>query len=447
MPDVHSAAIADANNRYGEAVNLAIPVRRGPWTGSVARRLLALTLLITGCSPVQPSQHGNGMSISGTGTPVTRWSLAADRLGRDTANWRTMAIMHIAMHDALNAAEPRFARWSPTSANEPAPNGASPLVAMAAAAHQVMLVRHRHEAAAEANALLRLARRAEPPGPAVEAGVRLGTAIGRDAIARYPEPASAPKLFIEGQGAGQWRPTPPYFQNGPVSTVKPFLFESAHLLRGPPPPQLGSPRYVAELEEVRRLGGKQSTERSAEQVKAAEFWAQQSSQRNFIHLAAAMLQEQSTDVWAQARFMSQLASALADSFILSWNEKNHWAAWRPVTAINLGSEGLPPDPNWEPLLVTPAHPEYPSGHAADCSTGAHMMKAFPGKAPLTVAYTTMDRPAPMTLYFPSFDAVAAECAESRIWAGAHFRAANDEGQRLAAIIARRASTSVPPLRQ
>jgi hypothetical protein len=412
----------------------------------VTSRLLALTLLVTGCSAVQPSQYGSETSLSKTGTPVTRWSLAADRLSGDTANWRTMAIMHIAMHDALNAAEPRFARWSPASANEPAPNGASALVAMAAAAHQVMLARHRDEAAGEANALLRLARSAEPHGPAVEAGMRLGTAIGRATIARYPEPASAPKPFTVGQGAGQWRPTPPYFQNGPVSNVKPFLFESVHVLRGPPPPQLGSPRYVAELEEVRRLGGKQSTERSPEQVKAAEFWARQSSQRNFIHLAAAMLREQSTDVWAQARFMSQLASALADSFIMSWDEKNHWAAWRPVTAINLGSEGLPADPDWEPLLVTPAHPEYPSGHAADCSTGARMMKAFPGRLPRTVAYTAMDRAAPMTLHFPTFEAVAAECAESRIWAGAHFRAANEEGQRLAAMIARQASASVPPLR-
>jgi hypothetical protein len=101
-----------------------------------------------------------------TGTPVCRWSLAADRLGRGNANWRTMAVMHIAMHDALNAVEPRFARWAPATPDEAAPHGASAPVAMAAAAYQVLLARHQENAAEEADALFRAAVAAEPPGPA-----------------------------------------------------------------------------------------------------------------------------------------------------------------------------------------------------------------------------------------------------------------------------------------
>jgi hypothetical protein len=62
-----------------------------------------------------------------------------------------------------------------------------------------------------------------------------------------------------------------------------------------------------------------------------------------------------------------------------------------------------------------------------------------------VAYTANDFRTPTTRHFPSFGALSSECAESRIWAGAHFRAANEEGQRLGAIIARRALDSVPPL--
>ena len=235
--------------------------------------------------------------------------------------------------------------------------------------------------------------------------------------------------------------------NGLVGDAKPLLFEGAADVRGPPPPPLGSPRSVADAEEVRRLGGARSAERTAEQSEAARFWAYQSSQRNFVHLAVNLLQERplAGGNWAEARLMSQLAAALADSFVLAWNEKRHWAWWRPVTALNLGSEGVPADPAWRPLFGTPPHPDYPSGHATDCATGAQVLEGVFGPPGGTAAYTAIDLRTPVTRRFPTFAAISVECAESRIWAGAHFRAANEEGRRLGAAIARRALASVPAL--
>jgi hypothetical protein len=46
-------------------------------------------------------------------------------------------------------------------------------------------------------------------------------------------------------------------------------------------------------------------------------------------------------------------------------------------------------------------------------------------------------------HFPSFGAAAEECADSRVWAGAHFRFANDEGLRIGRAIAARALEAVP----
>jgi hypothetical protein len=394
-------------------------------------------------------EHGGEAAPAplGGGTAVGRWSFAADRLGRGRANWRSMAVMHMAMHDTLNAAEPRFARWAPAAPDEPPADGAAPLVAMAAAAYQVLLAFHQEDAAEEADPLFRAALAAEPTGPALHAGVRLGAAIGLATAARHPAPTAIPQPFPEGLGEGEWRPSPPFLVNGLVGDAKPFLFESAAALRGPPPPPLGSPRYVAEAEEVRRLGGGRSAERSAEQSEAARFWAYQSSQRNFIHLAADLLQEQPLPggAWAEARLMSQLAAALADSFIVAWDEKRHWARWRPATAVKLGGGGVAADPLWEPFLGTPPHPDYPSGHAADCAAGARVLEGVFGTPRGTVAYSAIDLRTPTTRRFPDFAAIAGECAESRIWAGAHFRAANEEGQRIGAIIARRALESVPAL--
>jgi PAP2 superfamily len=412
-------------------------------------RCLVLLALLAPPASAQMLRHGGEAPPPppATGTPVGRWSVAADRLGRGAANWRSMAVMHIAMHDALNAAEPRFARWAPAAPDEPPADGASPLVAMAAAAYQVLLARHQEDAAEEADPLFRAALAAEPAGPAVDAAIRLGAAIGLAAAARHPAPATLPQPFPEGHGPGQWRPTPPFLMNGLVGDAKPLLFESAADVRGPPPPPLGSPRSVADAEEVRRLGGARSAERTAEQSEAARFWAYQSSQRNFVHLAVNLLQERplAGGNWAEARLMSQLAAALADSFVLAWNEKRHWAWWRPVTALNLGSEGVPADPAWRPLFGTPPHPDYPSGHATDCATGAQVLEGVFGPPGGTAAYTAIDLRTPVTRRFPTFAAISVECAESRIWAGAHFRAANEEGRRLGAAIARRALASVPAL--
>jgi hypothetical protein len=318
---------------------------------------------------------------------------------------------------------------------------------MAAAAYQVLLARHQEDAAEAADPLFRAALAAEPSGSAVDAGIRLGAAIGLAAAARHAAPTAIPRPFPEGSAPGQWRPTLPSFVNGLVGDAKPFLFGSAAEVRGPPPPPLGSPRFVADVEEVRRLGGVRSAERTPEQFEAARFWAYQSSQRNFIHLAVTLLEEQPLPggAWAEARLMSQLSAALADSFILAWDEKLYWAWWRPVTALNLGSEGVPADPHWRPLFGTPPHPDYPSGHAADCATGARVLEGVFGILRGAIAYTAVDLRTPAMRRFPDFAAVASECAESRIWAGAHFRAASEEGQRIGAVVARRALESVPLL--
>jgi hypothetical protein len=60
----------------------------------------------------------------------------------------------------------------------------------------------------------------------------------------------------------------------------------------------------------------------------------------------------------------------ADAGIGCWNAKYKYGFWRPATAIPVGggNSDLAADPAWTPLVATPAHPEYPAGHA--CATGA-----------------------------------------------------------------------------
>lgn len=398
---------------------------------------------------------------------VTAWTREADRLGNGGANWRTLVIMHMAMHDALNAARPIYRRWYPPGPGEPQPNGALPEAAMAAAAGRVLSLMH-PDHRAEIQRLSRYWLGQSPPGPGLDAGVALGEAIGTETLNHrafdgfehvYPFP------FRDADGS--WRPAPPDFVDSNTTSTKPYLFPTRDGPGTVPPPALGSPDYRRYVEEARHIGARTGAERTEAQTYAAFFWAYQSSQRGFIRLGATLLDQHPIQggLPAQARMMSQLAAALADSAVLIWAEKEKYSYWRPVTALHVGGYGVAADPAWEPLIDTPPHPEYPSGHASDCFVGAEYLAAVFGSGFSPVHYvspsalkfantvtmgmgqhTQVGNLNDLPRDFPSFAAAADECALSRLWSGAHFRSADDEAHRVAHAIVARALASVPPLK-
>jgi hypothetical protein len=404
---------------------------------------------------------------------VTRWTLIGDHYGNGVANWRTLAIMQMAMHDALNAAHSVYGRWSPAASGEPAAGGANPEVAMIAAAAEVLVMLH-PEREAETSTVLATMMARYPDDAGKPAGRRLGQAIGRAAVAQRAHDGFDNVHFFQGADvAGRWRPTPSLFASSPTNEIRPFLFPTASDVPATPPPVLGTPPYRQQLAETRSLGGLHGSRRTAEQTTAAFFWAYQSSQRGFVNLAVRLLAAHPPrgGVYDEARVMAELTVALADSAIITWNEKAMFSFWRPITAIR--ADGA--DPAWEPLIQTPPFPEYPSGHATDCYVGDGVLEdAFPNLAgPIVyLSSANLERldgsapPAAPTSFgmgqhaqsdqtklaggterrFPSLAAAAEECASSRIWAGAHFSAAERESKRLADIIVRRALEAAPATR-
>ena len=399
---------------------------------------------------------------------VTEWTLEADRLGHGGANWHTLAIMHQAIHDAANAVQPRYARWSLPLADEPPAAGARLEAAIAGAAAQVLVNMHPDQQA-EIGVLFQSAMRRLPVGPAVQAGLTLGQAIGNAAVARRRgDGYERVHAFIGDNTPGRWRPAPPSFETSNTTAAVPFLFASRNWNGASAPPALGSPAFLRDVAEVRRMGGMQTSARTAVETYAAAYWAYQSSQRGFIRLAVSLLDSDPLPggLVDHARMMSQLASAMADAAIMAWAEKERFAYWRPITVIQAGYSGVKPDPGWMSLIETPPHPEYPSGHATDCFTGAGVLAGVFGRgvAPITyVAQSGMPQAevaaigmgqhaqignlAAVGREFSSFEAIARECSLSRIWAGAHFRSGNREAERLGGEIAGRALAAVPSARR
>lgn len=395
---------------------------------------------------------------------VTEWTLEADRLGGGGANWHTLAIMHRAMHDAANAVQPRYARWAPPLADEPPAHGAVQEAAIAGAAAQVLVDLH-PDHQSEIGSLFQSALQHLPVDADVQAGLTLGQAIGNAAVSRRTADGyERIHAFVGDDAPGRWRPVPPDFATSNTTAVVPFLFASRDWQGASPPPALDSPKFLLEVAEARRMGALHASDRSDAQTDAAFYWAYQSSQRGFVHLAVRLLDSDPLPggLLDHARAMSQLATAMADSAIMTWSEKEEFLFWRPITVIQAGAPGIAADPGWAPLIDTPPHPEYPSGHAADCFTGAAMLAGVFGQGITPVTYVAQSgRPqaeaaaigmgqhvqignlAAVARTFPSLPSVAQECALSRIWAGAHFRSADEEAERLGTEIAARALAAVP----
>src|SRR5262249_58580448 len=73
-----------------------------------------------------------------------------------------------------------------------------------------------------------------------------------------------------------------------------------------------------------------------------------------------------------ARFMSLVSMANLDALIAVFDAKYQYTFWRPITAIRNGDIDDNPATErvatWQPIDVTPMHPEYPWAHCID--TGA-----------------------------------------------------------------------------
>jgi hypothetical protein len=193
---------------------------------------------------------------------------------------------------------------------------------------------------------------------------------------------------------------------------------------------LHSAEYVADYNEVKGLGGADSKTRTAEQSQIARFWYEPSPGVH-IRLARDLAVTRKLNLWDSARLFALLHLASADCLIAGYGAKYRYNFWRPVTAIRYGAyDGNPQtaaDPTWNSYLETPSHPEYLSNHAVLCAAWAEILARFFGTDQFNFTMTSA-RPYPgITRSFKSFWQSAQEAADSRVYAGVHFRSSCRDG--------------------
>ncbi|HRF04578.1 Ig-like domain-containing protein, partial [Accumulibacter sp.] len=391
---------------------------------------------------------GNTLSVARTLTRVTAthsdavldWNaIALEAIKRDVTDppvaTRVLAIQSLAVFDTLAAIEGTPAYLVQRTVNGPISISA----AVAQAAYRVLSQLYPAQRASF-DAALQTSLAGVPEGAARTAGIALGQEIA-DAVLAI-RAADGYRNFITDDGStaiGKWRPTGPAFltaEDPQWSYLAPFALSSGDAFRAPPPPALDSLAYAQALEEVRSLGSATSITRSADQTEQALFWADGGGSLtppgHWSQIASQVAREQGNSLSANARLLAQVNVALADAAIACWDTKYAYDFWRPETAIHNagadGNAGTAQDASWRPLLISPAHPDYVSGHSTFSAAAAEVLAATFGDA---VSFTTTSSTLPgVTRSYGSFSQAAAEAGASRVYGGIHTSFADLAGREL-----------------
>ena len=360
---------------------------------------------------------------------------------------RTTAMMHLAMHDALNTINPAFDRYVYDGVSP----GANPVAAVSAAAYEIATSQYPDQSAVfdelrdrwQSAALSESGAAGAALGRAAAAAVlaaRDGDGWDREAeynwhpmapgvYAEFHEHSGTPQGFIFGAG---W------------ARARGFALTTPDEFRAPPPPDIESYAYVRAFDEVKKVGRFQSMVRTADQTHLALWW-KDFAENSHNRLARDLIQKEDLSLSESIRLLALVNMAIFDAYISSFDNKFHYNFWRPYTAIrwadNDGNPDTVKEATWTNLhRHTYAFPSYPSAHGTACAAAMQAFtEVFGDNYSFDMRTSTVDIAGPFSgkidmqppiRSFDRFSDAANECGLSRIFLGIHFRFDSIEGVHL-----------------
>lgn len=401
---------------------------------------------------------------------------------------RAMAIVHIAMFDAVNAV---FGGYQSYTGLPPAPDGTSTNAAIAQAAHDTLVALFPSQAASF-NTRLAADLALIPAGDGKTQGIDLGRRAAATILAlrandgsQHPEPQIGVDYFYS-DFPGEWIEDPISLKTVALGahwgSVRPFVLTSGDQFRVPAYPALTSPEFTAAFNEVKRLGGDgivTPSARTEDQTHAAIFWAYDGTPslcappRLYNQLTVKLSDQIGASAVEFARLLALVNVAMADAGIAIWESKYYYKFCRPVTALRStardGNPALVADPTWTPLGApasnldgpnfTPPFPSYPSGHAGFGGALFQTLRHVYGTDQIPFTFVsdefngvTRDHTGAVRPLLPrSFSTLSQaedENGQSRIYLGIHWAFDKTEGialgRRVADWVFENAFTPLPP---
>jgi hypothetical protein len=359
---------------------------------------------------------------------ITDWDAKASAVASPAApGERELAIVDIAMFDAVNSISPKY---RPYLVKQDGFSDASAEAAAASAAASAL--EHLHpQSAAEFKAALEDYVKGLPASHSdVLKGMRLGELVaqrvfdsraadGSTGLDSY-RPRTQPGVYVATATmvAATW------------PTLHPLVLERPDQFRPGPPVALASQEWASDYNEVKTYGARNSTLRTPEQTETAKFWLMTGPQA-YHPIVRQLISARHMKLVDSARFMAAFAAAMTDAYIAVFEAKYHYEFWRPITAIRNGDiDGNPAteiDPSWQPLDATPMHPEYPCAHCILSGTAVAVIEAYGGLRDVQEISLTSPTAPGITHRWTSLDAFTNEVANARVWAGFHYRSSGRVG--------------------
>ena len=353
---------------------------------------------------------------------ITDWDAKASAAASPAAlGEREVAIVDIAMFDAVNSISPKY---RPYLVKEDGFGDASAEAAAASAAASAL--EHLHpQSAAEFKAALEDYVKGLPASHSdVAKGLRLGELVAQRVFdSRAADGSTGVDAYRPRTQPGVYVPTATMVA-ATWPTLHPFVLERPDQFRPGPPVALASQEWASDYNEVKAYGARNSALRTPEQTETAKFWLMTGPQA-YHPIVRQLISARHMKLVDSARFMAAFAAAMTDAYIAVFEAKYHYEFWRPITAIRNGDiDGNPAteiDPSWQPLDATPMHPEYPCAHCILSGAAAELIQSYGGLGELQEISLTSPTAPGVTHRWSSLDAFTKEVANARVWAGFHYR--------------------------
>ena len=353
-------------------------------------------------------------------------AIAAEKQVLPAQQSRAMSMLHIAMFEAVNAIELRYTPYKLTLS---ADRSTSKEAAAAVAAYDVLLAIYPDQKAVLDTALT-ASLSGIPETEGKSNGIVLGKKAAEGVIAfRASDGSNAQESYRPYTKPGVYVPTiVPLFST--IGATTPWVMTSGSQFRPGPPPALDSETWTRDVNEIREIGARNSTVRTAEQTTIGRFWFLVGP-RSYNPIVRQAAMAKNMDVVDCARLFALTSIAGNDALVAVFDAKYQYNLWRPVTAIRNAditqNPATPREESWLPLGDTPMHPEYPCAHCITSAAISTVLRNIVGEEFGEFSLTSPTAPG-VTRKWSRLQDYSDEVANARIYAGFHYRFSTEVGK-------------------
>ncbi len=226
--------------------------------------------------------------------------------------------------------------------------------------------------------------------------------------------------YIPPTGPGKWIPTPP----ANSKPIRPYWGDNRSFVAGsaletmPPPPPAYSETAESGFYKMAQELYNTSLSLSEEDIRVVKHWADlpgnYGTPAHYTHIATQLIEKNRFRLDQAAIAYAKHGIALNEAIINVFKAKYTYNLIRPVSYIRNVLGYI----DWNTVIGTPPHPEYPSAHAVLGGASAAIMESFVGKNYSFVDRTHENLYGARTYHSPR--AYAEEASKSRVLGGIHY---------------------------